>query len=387
MGYVGEIAGQIVTDMLDEWLSAKLSRRKDDGLLRALPPHVDLIDFTSNDYLGLARNSELREAILRKVSESPGKNGSTGSRLLSGNSPVAIALEQQLAGVFQSQAALFFNSGYIANLAVLSSLPQRGDTIIYDELSHASIKDGARLSLATKFSFRHNDLEDLAKKIARSSGKIFVVVESVYSMDGDECPLEELVKLSRSLGFSIILDEAHTTGVRGRAGAGMAVEKGVHNDVDIRIYTFGKAMGVCGACVAGSSTLIDYLINFARPFIYTTAPSSYQLISVGCAFDHLSSHPELQNALTRKIDLFRSAVQSPSDRTAQTAIQALIVPGNREARAASAFLREKGMDVRPILSPTVPAGKERLRICLHTYNLDEDIVSLATLLEEVEPKS
>jgi 8-amino-7-oxononanoate synthase len=178
-------------------------------------------------------------------------SGSTGSRLLSGNSELAMKLEAKLAATFRSQATLLFNSGYAANLAVLSSIPQKDDTIIYDELSHASIKDGARLSLAKKYSFRHNDMSDLERKISRSTGRVYVVVESVYSMDGDSCPLRELTQLSKKLGFTIILDEAHTTGVSGPRGSGVSVEFDLHDQIDIRIYTFGKAMGACGACVAG----------------------------------------------------------------------------------------------------------------------------------------
>ena len=369
--------------MLDQWLADKLQDRKKRDLLRTLPGGNGLIDFTSNDYLGLARNEKLYNAI-REAHAGAARNGSTGSRLLSGNLSVASDVEQQLARIFRSEAALLFNSGYTANLAVLSAIPQKGDTIIYDELSHASIKDGARLSLAKKYSFKHNDLNDLEKKIARSGGKVFVVVESIYSMDGDECLLEGLTDLAQRLGCFLILDEAHSTGVRGPEGAGICVEKALHNKVDIRIYTFGKAMGVCGACVTGSQHLIDFLINFARPFIYTTAPSPHSVTSIGRAFEFLSQNMHLQQILNGRISTFLSMIGDVGSRTnSLSAIQTIIIPGNTAARKFALHLRQEGFDVRPILSPTVPEGSERLRICLHTFNTEEQIEKLASILKKI----
>lgn len=367
--------------MLDEWLSQRLADRKHKGLLRMLPAENNLVDFTSNDYLGLARSDELYDRIRPTLSAGGSKNGSTGSRLLSGNSSQAEELEEKLAGIFQSPSALIFNSGYSANVAVLSSIPQKGDTILYDDLAHASIKDGARLSLAKKYSFRHNDLEDLDRKIKKSEGRIFVVVESIYSMDGDECPLAELVNLSTKRGFSIVLDEAHSTGVRGPRGAGISVEKALHDKIDIRIYTFGKAMGACGACVAGSHQLRDYLVNFSRPFIYTTAPSPHTLTVIGCAFDFLAANMGLQQNLERKIAHFLKLGSALPNRTpSSSAIQTFLIPGNENARAAAARLQKKGFDVRPILSPTVREGTERLRLCLHAFNSDSEITSLTEAL-------
>ena len=369
---------------LDEWLADKLKDRKRKELFRALTTSERLIDFTSNDYLGLARNKTLAADISKAVSQLPHANGSTGSRLLSGNLPISIKTENKLAGLFHSDNTMLFNSGYAANLAVLSAIPQKNDTIIYDDLAHASIKDGARLSLAKKFSFKHNDLADLERKISKSSGRIFVAVESVYSMDGDECPLPELVSLSERIGFTIILDEAHSTGVRGPGGAGISVEQSLHNKVDIRIYTFGKAMGVHGACVAGSQNLVSYLINFARPFIYTTALPPHSVTSIGCAFEYLSRNMQLQQTLNDRIKVFLDAAGDLPNRTKSlSAIQTVITPGNRTARAAAQTLQQQGFDVRPILSPTVPQGLERLRICLHTFNTTEDITKLAETVRHI----
>jgi 8-amino-7-oxononanoate synthase len=368
--------------VLDPWLEHKLLERKEKLLLRELSAEKKLLDFTSNDYLGLARAPELYDAALQKM-ETLGlkQNGATGSRLLSGNAAYTTEVEQKLAVIFKATSSLIFNSGYAANLAVLSSIPQRGDTILYDELAHASIKDGARLSLANRYSFRHNDLEDLQAKLKKATGRAFIAVESIYSMDGDQCPLKELVKVASIYGASIVLDEAHSTGVLGANGSGLAVAFGVEKEIPIRIYTFGKAMGMHGACVAGSTSLIQYLVNFARPFVYTTALPPHSIASIDCAFTYLQGHLHLQEALQKKISVFNKAIQPMPNRTASTsAIQTALFPGNENVRRAAVTLQQKGFDVRPILSPTVPQGAERLRICLHTFNTDQDILALAAQL-------
>ncbi len=368
------------------FLQKKLSQRDSQGLLRKLD-HADIhaTDFSSNDYLGLARSEGLFQHICESTNNLAIKwNGSTGSRLLSGNSRYTEETEQHLAGIFRSDAALIFNSGYAANLAVLSSLPQRNDTIIYDDLAHACMKDGARLSLARRMSFRHNDLSDLESKIKRSSGNIFIAVESVYSMDGDECPLHELTALAEKYNANIILDEAHSTGVRGDHGSGLAVSLGLHKNILARIYTFGKAMGVHGACVAGSDLIKQYLINFARPFIYTTAMPPHAIVSIRCAFDYLQQHIELQQDLEGKIRLYLQHISGLSNRTdSVSSIQTFFFAGNENSKMTAQKLRNHGFDVRAILSPTVPAGSERLRICLHAFNTHEQILDLTRLLKEL----
>ena len=367
---------------LDRSLDAQLARREEQGLTRKLRTDKLPVDFFSNDYLGLARSEELSVAIAQAHRDLGARNGSTGSRLLSGNDGFTEEVEARLSKIFESEACLIFNSGYATNLAVLSSVPQKGDTILYDSLSHASLKDGARLSLATRHSFRHNDLSDLDQKLRSAKGKIFVVVESIYSMDGDTCPLSEIIVLAEKYNAFIVLDEAHSTGVMGARGAGYAVAKGLHTKIDIRIYTFGKGMGVHGACVAGSRSLIQYLINFSRPFIYTTAPSPHQIIAIDYAFRFLERHMELQDALQEKIRIYLSALGLMPNRTASTsAIQTLLYPGNENAKKVARTLQQKGFDVRPILYPTVPCGTERLRICLHAFNAAEDIRLLANAIK------
>lgn len=359
-------------------MRSKLAERAERGNLRGLTGGRGGVDFFSNDYLGLASNVELSQDINRMYATFEGKvNGSAGSRLLAGNHAFFEELERFLADIFQSEKALIFNSGYNANLAVLSCIPQRGDTIVYDELIHASLIDGARLSFARRYSFAHNDLDDLRRLLEKSEGDAYVVTESVFSMDGDNAPLVEMVELCERFGARLVVDEAHSTGVYGDRGNGMACMLGLEDRIFARIMTFGKAMGAHGACVCGSGLLIDYLINFARSFIYTTALPVHSLVTIDQAFRFLTKNTILQTRLKEKITMFLACAGEarldasliPSD----SPIQMLRVPGNTKAKRLADHLVGQGFDVRPILSPTVREGEERLRICLHSFNKSEDI--------------
>lgn len=369
---------------LNKLLQKKLKKRHEENSLRKLVNHIN-IDFTSNDYLGLARSENLYQLIQKKVNDLPHLNGATGSRLLSGNNPYTEEVEQKLADTFKSEAALIFNSGYATNQAVLSSIPQRGDTILYDELVHACIRDGARLSLAGRFPFLHNNLNDLEDRLKRAKGNIFIAIESIYSMDGDQCPLQQIVELAEKYNATIILDEAHSTGVMGQNGSGYAASLGLEQRIPIRIYTFGKAMGVHGACVAGSSDLIEYMVNFARTFIFTTAMPTHSIASIDCAFKYLAHNINLQQELTERISVFKSESEKLNIQklTSNSQIQGIIVPGNNSIKSVSSNLQTNGFDIRPILSPTVAKGSERLRICLHTFNTHEEIKQLVHLLSKV----
>lgn len=366
---------------LDDKLREQLRQREKGNSLRVMSaPRAGYVDFCSNDYLGLARSAPLHKRIHEHLlAHNLQQNGSTGSRLLSGHCEAAEDAETFLARLFSAEATLIFNSGYAANTAVLSSLPGPHDTIIYDELAHASIKDGARLSLAKRFTFRHNDLNDLERKIKKGEGQVFVVVESVYSMDGDSSPLNTLVELTEKHNAILVVDEAHTTGLCGPGGSGYCIAQHLHDRIPVRIYTFGKAMGVHGACVAGSRVLIDYLMNTARPFIYTTAPPPAFYATIRCAFEFLAEHLSLQEELADRIAWFSQAARSivPHWKPAAYAIHAVLVPGNERVRQVAGALQNACCDVRPILSPTVPAGSERLRICLHTFNTRQEIDQLA----------
>lgn len=364
-------------------LSSLLDKRSLSNSYRSLSTHTpELIDFSSNDYLGLARSEELKNDIIQTYTGmSSTKNGSTGSRLLTGSSPMVEKTENELTQLFHSEAGLLFSSGYMANLAFFSAVPQKGDTILYDELSHACIKDGCRLSLAQKFPFRHNDLHQLEQKLSRATGEIYIACEAVYSMDGDFAPLTELTALAKRYSAKLVVDEAHSTGVFGLHGSGLVNALGLSDQVYASIYTFGKAMGVHGAFVSGSQTLREFLINFARPFIYTTSPSDFECLSVSQAFHSLKNSNDLQQALLSNIELFRKLADGKLPLVqSESSIQAILVPGNDNVKHLSKTLREAGYDVRPILSPTVKQSEERLRVCLHAYNSEEEIAGLVNVL-------
>lgn len=354
----------------DDFLQRKLNERKDANAFRQLKIFAGAVDFCSNDYLGIVKN---------KLIQFDNKNyncGSTGSRLLSGNSKLAEETEQQLAAFHESEAALIFNSGYDANMGVLAAVPQRGDTILYDQLCHASIRDGIRLSFAQSFSFVHNDINDLEKKLKQAAGNIFIVTESVFSMDGDICPLQEMIILCQQYNAHIILDEAHATGVIGNSGEGLAQSLQLHNAIFCRIYTFGKACGCHGAAVLGSAQLKNYLINFARPFIYTTALPEHSIAAIQKSYNIFPAMIAERNHLQQLIALFQSAELKYEKLFSQTPIQGIIVAGNAAAKEVSNMLLQKGFDVRAVLYPTVPKGKERLRIVLHAFNTVEEVAGL-----------
>ncbi|MFY0601820.1 MAG: pyridoxal phosphate-dependent aminotransferase family protein [Cyclobacteriaceae bacterium] len=365
--------------MNESFLIERLAKRQLDGNQRALPQETNLIDFVSNDYLGLSQSNELSEQIEHRIKkEGTISNGGTGSRLLSGNHRFYQSLESELKQVFEAEAVLTFNSGYAANQALVSAVAEEGDTIVYDLFSHVCLKEGAWLSAAQTVAFRHNDTADLRKKITQAKGRVFVVTETIFSMDGDLAPLEEIVDICNELGAYLIVDEAHSTGAQGRRGGGLMMQLHLHKETFARVYTFGKAMGVHGACVAGSQSLIDYLVNFGRPFIYTTSMPPHSVISIEESFRYLSQHIDLQNQLTSKINLFQNTFPRS---ISNTAIQPVLIGSNEKAKAISKGLQASGFDVRPILSPTVKRGTERLRISLHVHNTDDEIESLVNSLE------
>lgn len=372
-------------------LADRLATRQQAGLLRQLRPASDQIDFCSNDYLGFARSSVLRTAIQQAEMEQIGlRTGATGSRLLAGQTPLADEVEQELSHFYQTESALIFNAGYDANLGLLACVPQAGDTLLTDELIHASMIDGARLSYATRRRFRHNDLTDLENQLRSATGfgltgqnhlgQVFVAVESVYSMDGDLAPLGELADLCDRYGAALIVDEAHATGIYGPSGEGLVVALGLQERVFARVHTFGKALGVHGAAIVGPAVLRDYLINFARPFMYSTALPPHSFLAIRCAHEHLKTHLNTRELLHNRLVYFRQRVidvlPGSSWTNSQSPIQCLIVPGNETARHAAMVAQQAGFDVRAILSPTVPAGQERLRICIHAYNTEAEINGL-----------
>lgn len=338
--------------------------------LSALP--AGMIDFSSNDYLGIAHNEEVSQLAHEILIDSGIKmHGATGSRLISGNHVLYEQTESYLATLHQAEGSLIFPSGYMANLGLLSAVPQRGDTILYDALSHASIRDGIRLSLAHAHAFEHNNLQDIEEKIKRSRGLVYVVTESVFSMDGDEADIEALVNICETYQAYLIVDEAHSLGVQ---GWGKVQQMNLHHRVFARVVTFGKAMGAHGAAVLGSRELMDYLVNFSRPLIYTTGLPPAALATIQAAYRYLQTHPELQALLAQKISFYQHAAAAYE--TTSTPIQRIIEPGNVTVRALASFLHQQGYFVKPILSPTVPEGTERIRICLHAHHTEQEIAGL-----------
>ncbi|QEM09689.1 aminotransferase class I/II-fold pyridoxal phosphate-dependent enzyme [Mucilaginibacter rubeus] len=367
----------------EDFLKRKLQERQQSGTYRELKPENELVDFCSNDYLGFAQSAVLKQNIAHEVNNHPlSLNGAAGSRLLSGNIQYAEDLEKQIATYHHSEAGLLFNSGYDANLGLLSSLAQRGDTIILDELVHASIIDGARLSYANRYSFRHNDLESLEAKLKIAKGNCYVVIESVYSMDGDAPPLFEILTLTEKYNAALIVDEAHAVGLYPK---GLVCELGLQERIFARVVTFGKALGGHGAIVLGSNNLRNYLVNFARSFIYTTAASFHQLAAIKMAYQLLENSGEAIINLKRNIRLFKQEVNTGENFTllgSDGPIQCIVLKSNEMAREAARQLQMNNLDVRPILSPTVAQGTERIRICLHSFNTENDLTLLAVTLNK-----
>lgn len=358
----------------DDFLQKKLIERKESQAFRQLRLPEGKVDFCSNDYLGIVTNGLLNTEQLHL------RSGSTGSRLLSGNYPLIEETEQQLATFHQSDAALLFNSGYDANLGLLSAVPQKGDTILYDQLSHASIRDGIRLSFATAFSFAHNDMDDLRKKLEHATGNIFIVTESVFSMDGDYCPMEELVTISRTYKAHLIIDEAHATGVVGNRGEGLVQHLQLQEAVFARVHTFGKACGCHGAVVLGSTALRDYLINFARSLVYSTSLPEHSVSLIKASYETFPGMVGEREQLQQLISHFQLAQLRFEKLPSLTPIQVVVIPGNEAVKAVAASLQKQQLDVRAILYPTVPKGKERLRIVLHAFNTMEEINRLINAL-------
>ncbi|KAI9484671.1 pyridoxal phosphate-dependent transferase [Zychaea mexicana] len=382
---------------LEDQLASVLNKRQQIAKRRQLVVNsANAIDFSSNDFLGLAQNSVLRKRYLDELNSLDTVLGSTGSRLLDGNSQYAIDLEQQIAKFHGADSALLFNSGFDANTGLFSTLPQKGDIVIYDELVHASVHEGMRVSRAGRLiPFKHSDVADLDRvliEIGYSTDKnVFIAVETVYSMDGDVAPLVEIVQLLRKYwperenGY-IIVDEAHATGVYGESGRGVVCQLGLEKEIFARLHTFGKSLASSGAAVLGSNTLRDYLINYARPLIYSTFLPFSSLASIKCSYDFLECGETLAiqrhlHTITRQ---FREAIRLPTGTLlpSDSPIQGIVLNGNAPVRALAGYLNKRGFIVKPICSPTVPKGQERVRICLHGHNTIEQIDSLVSAVHE-----
>ncbi len=367
---------------IPENLNEALNKRKASGLFRSLKTNNTHIDFSSNDYLGFAKNKTIHD--VSNIETLLNLNGSTGSRLISGNNHIVEETENFIADYFNVESALIFNSGYDANIGLISCVTNKNDLVLYDELSHASIIDGLKLSYAKHYKFKHNSISHLEELILAHKNKhqnIYVITESVFSMDGDEAPLIEISNLCEKQNCFLIVDEAHGIGVFGVNGSGLCNELGIEKKCFARVITFGKAIGCHGAAVIGSQILRDYLINFARSFIYTTALPAESFYRIKNAFTELksSSAPSL---LKEKILFFKKLVpKNCSLMPSNSAVQCVLIPGNEKVQQASNYLIQQGLDVRAIKNPTVKEGSERLRICIHSFNTNEDVEQLTNSLK------
>lgn len=380
---------------MEKWpksLEKKLKLREEQNALRTLPSSNLLIDFASNDYLGFAKNEDIFHETHRFLLDNNCKvNGATGSRLLSGNHKVYEETEAFIAEFHRAESALIFNSGYDANLGLFSSAPQRNDVILYDELCHASIRDGLQMSHAKSFKFLHNDTEDLEKLIKKQlenqnskPDAIFIVTESVFSMDGDTPNLEQMISIAEKYGAYLIVDEAHALGVFGNQGEGVVQTLGLQDKIFARVITFGKGLGCHGAAVLGSELIKNYLVNFARSFVYTTGLSPHSVATILLSYKTLEKEKNAIEILKSNIVFFNQEKVrlglKPIFVYSKSAIQCAIIPGNEKVKNIANQLQQKGFDVKPIVSPTVPEGQERLRICLHSYNSQNEISNVLELL-------
>jgi 8-amino-7-oxononanoate synthase len=347
------------------------------GRLRSLDTPAG-IDFTSNDYLGLAQSQALADAVVAAI-ERGVPIGAGGSRLLRGNHPEHEALEAEAAGFFGAETALFFGGGFIANTALMATLPSRGDLIVYDELIHASVHDGMRLSKAESTAARHNDPQSIDDAIrtwraAGGIGQPWIIVESLYSMDGDRAPIDELAQLATRHDAMLIVDEAHATGVFGPEGRGFAAHLEGADNV-ITLHTCGKALGAMGALVLAPKTMRDFLVNRARAFIYATAPSPLVAAAVRAALKICRDEPERRERLHGLIAFAERELKSKTRfAPSGSQIQPIIIGADNSALALAAAMKARGYDIRAIRPPTVPEGTARLRLTI-TLNTDEAVLS------------
>ncbi len=376
--------------MLPKNLSQLLEDRKTKGNFRELQLGHFKVDFLSNDYLGYAKNSSIYELYLSILKEYKiDKIGSTGSRLLSGNHNIFDIVEQKARDIFNADSALFFNSGYNANIGLLSAVLKPKDVVFYDELCHASIRDGLKMANAKSYKFKHCDYKDLEHKIETQNERlkpqnIFIITESVFSMDGDTSDITNLVEIAEQHQAHLIIDEAHAVGICGQDFNGLTVN--FTDKIFARILTCGKSLGSHGAFVLGAEQLKSFLINFSKSFIYTTAASPHQVASVLASLQYFEKvnkeKEELQTVISNFTEEIKKYHLESHFVPSQTAIQSFLISGNKEAKQLAEKLQQQGFGVKAILHPTVPKGKERIRICLHSFNTKAEIISFIKSLKE-----
>jgi 8-amino-7-oxononanoate synthase len=362
---------------MHELFEADLLNLAGRGRLRSLRVRAG-IDFASNDYLGLAESDELKRAAIEAVARGV-PVGAGGSRLLRGNHPEHEALEAEAAAYFGAETALYFGGGYVANFAIFSTLPQRGDLVVHDELIHASVHEGLRSGRADHVGVAHNNIEAFDAAIVRwrangGKGRPWLSIESLYSMDGDSPDLAGLFAVADRHEAMVVIDEAHATGVLGPQGRGLAAAFEGRDNV-ITLHTCGKALGTVGGFILAPRTIRDFLVNRARPFIFATGPSPLTAAITRAALEISRTNPERRERLARLVqfagdELRRCGNMAPSG----SHILPVIIGADRAAVAVAESLQRRGFDIRAIRPPTVPEGTARLRIAL-TLNVDEAIVA------------
>jgi len=371
-------------DVLAARVFERLEALRDDELERFLRPPSG-IDLSSNDYLGLSAHPRVKQAMIEAIARDGA--GSTGSRLLRGDRAAFTDVERQFAAFKGTERALYFSSGYLANIAVLTTLAEKGDVIFSDELNHASLIDAVRLSSASRVVFPHGDLAALEPLIAEHSAEkqAFIVTESLFSMDGDVAPLEEYAALCRATGAALVVDEAHAVGIYGERGSGLLEASGMDANSCVSINTAGKALGVAGAFVAGPEWAIDYLIQRARPFIFSTAPPPSVAAALAASLDIVATEPERRARLASRVTRLYDALSAhglavPCD---PSHIIPIVIGDNARTVAAAEALQAQGFDVRAIRPPSVPPGSARLRISVNAMLDDETIDRFAAALARV----
>ena len=355
-------------EALRQRVLARLAEWEAAGLRRSLRPPSG-IDLSSNDYLGLAAHPRL---VRRLIAAARAYGcGATASRLLRGHRELFTDVERRFAAFKGAEAALYFASGYAANLGVLTTFLEPGDVVFSDERNHASLIDGMRLARARRVIFPHRDVNALAQLLRQEHGpgQKFLVTESLFSMDGDRAPLREYAALCRETGTALIVDEAHAVGLYGERGSGLIEEMGVADAVFLSINTAGKALGVCGAFVAGPVWAIEYMIQRARPFVFSTAPPPARLAALDEALALIAEEPERRarvraNARQLREQLLAKGIAVPLD---DSPIIPVILGESTRAVAVAAALQEEGFDVRAIRPPTVPVGTARLRVSVNVH--------------------
>ncbi|WP_299090672.1 8-amino-7-oxononanoate synthase [uncultured Metabacillus sp.] len=357
----------------DSWLNKRLEKMIKAGLYRHLQTINKQIVYSSNDYLGLAKDKRLISAARRTLDESG--VGSSGSRLTTGNSEWHEKLEQRLADFKQTEAALLFSSGYLANIGVLSSLPEKGDVILSDQLNHASIIDGCRLSKADTVIYKHIDMNDLEVKLKETASyqRRFIVTDGVFSMDGTIAPLNKIMALAKSYQACVIVDDAHATGVLGEYGRGTCEYFGVMPDVVIG--TLSKAIGSEGGFVAGSKVLIDFLVNHARTFMFQTAIPPTSCAASYTALDIIEQSKEKRQQLRAHVLQIKKGLEEIgfTVKGTVTPIIPVIVGDAQKAVAFAEKLQEKGIFAPAIRPPTVAIGESRIRLTVTTEHCSNEI--------------